>query len=78
MIYEFAVFAAFLVQTYLTGQDLPVLSLVGGFVGLTELKSILQRLDTLNGNPLFTTLIERLAHEGKRDGLEPDKEVGRE
>lgn len=61
LMYEAAVIAAFMTETYLTGAAIPAIKTVTGLIGITELKSCLEHLDALNGSPLFATLIERLA-----------------
>jgi phage-related holin len=59
-IYEVAIIAAFLTQTYLTGTEVPVSSIVTGYIGLTELTSVIENLNIISGNKLLKTLIEKL------------------
>lgn len=59
-VYEMAILTAFLTQTYLTGADIPVSSIVAGFIGLTELTSILENLNKVSDNKLLSTIISKL------------------
>jgi hypothetical protein len=59
-VYEAAVMLGFLTETYLTGDSIPITKIVSGFIGVVELKSILESLDTLNGSPLYASLISKL------------------
>lgn len=68
-VYEIAVVCAFLAQTYLIGPEIPAMNLVSGLIGLTELKSILENLDEINGEPLFQTILSKL--ESKDDPKPP-------
>lgn len=60
-LYELAIILAFMTEKYLVGGDLPVSKLVTSFIGITELKSILENLDAIQGQPFFTTIISKLA-----------------
>lgn len=60
LIYEIAIIAAYLTQTYLTGETIPVCSLVSGFIGLTEFTSVIENLNSVSGGKLLKTLIDKL------------------
>jgi hypothetical protein len=60
-LYELAILMSYIAGTYLLDKMFPVTKLVAGFIGAVELKSILENLDILNGSPLFTTIITKLA-----------------
>lgn len=60
VVYEIAVLLAFLTQTYLTGEIVPVLSLVSCFIGLTEMKSIIENLNDIAGGSLLKSLLKKL------------------
>lgn len=66
-LYEVAVCLAFTVETYMTGPFIPVIRMVTGLIGITELKSCLEHLDDLGANPLFKTLVSKLAPEQPSD-----------
>lgn len=59
-VYESAILMAFLAQTYLTGAMLPVCNLATAVVGLTEMKSILENLDSIAGGSFFKVLISKV------------------
>lgn len=63
-IYEIAIITAFLTQTYLTGDIMPVSNIVTAFIGLTEFTSILENLNIISGGKLLKALIDKL---GKKD-----------
>lgn len=60
-LYEIATVLAFLVETWLTGPIVPAIKMVTGLIGVTELKSCLEHLDELGGNPIFASLLDKLA-----------------
>jgi len=59
-VYEIALMAAFLVQTYMTGDIVPVEKIVASFVGLTELTSIVENLNEISGGSLLASLVQKL------------------
>ena len=69
LVYEIACACAFLTQLYLTGPLLPCLSLLTTLIGVVELKSILENLDTCYGESIFKAVIS-----GLMSGQEDKKE----
>lgn len=61
-LYEFALCVAFLAQHYLIGDDFPACKLVSAMVGLVELKSILENLDSISGTDLFQSILSAITH----------------
>lgn len=59
-IYEVAILIAFLAETYLILDILPVAKIVSSFVGITELKSIYENLDSIAGGELLKSVIAKL------------------
>lgn len=59
-IYEIAIMLGFLTQTYLTGDHVPVASIISGFIGLTELTSCLENLNTMSGNDLLKAILDKI------------------
>jgi hypothetical protein len=57
--YELAICMGFLAQTYLTGTVLPVCNLITSVIGLTEMTSILENLQTINPNISWASLVAR-------------------
>lgn len=60
IIYQIAIITGFIVEHYLIGDIVPVVKLIGGIIGLVELKSILENANSITGTDLFKLLIERL------------------
>jgi hypothetical protein len=67
LMYETATILAFVVETYLVSGWVPLVKTVTGLIGMTELKSCLEHIDELGGNPLFSSLMTFLAP-GQRGG----------
>jgi len=59
-IYLTAIIMGFLVETYLISGLLPVSKIVSTIIGLVELKSLLENLESLYGKSLFASLIAQL------------------
>ncbi len=59
-IYELAIVLAFVAEHFLIGDLLPATKIIAALIGLTELKSILENLDSINGTPVFQTVIQKL------------------
>lgn len=60
LVYLSAVCLGFLVETFMLEGYLAVSKIVAGLIGVVELKSILENLDSVNGSPLFKSLIKKL------------------
>lgn len=67
LIYELAIIFAFITEQYLTGPAVPIIKIVAGFVGLTELTSIIENLNEISGGSLMTALVQKLG--AKKDEL---------
>jgi hypothetical protein len=61
LMYELAIILAFVAETYLLGALVPVVRMVTGLIGMTELKSCLEHLDELGDNQLFASILTSLA-----------------
>jgi hypothetical protein len=61
LMYELAIVLAFVTEQYLLSSLVPAVRVVTGLIGMTELKSCLEHLDTLGGQPLFASILKRLA-----------------
>lgn len=59
LVYQCAVLSAFMVEVYLIGGIIPVVKLVAGVIGLTELKSLLEKSYELTGTD-FKSIISKL------------------
>lgn len=60
VIYQIAIITGFIVEKYLVGDSIPITKVLGGMIGLVELKSILENANVITGTDLFRLLIERL------------------
>jgi hypothetical protein len=59
--YVLIVGLAFLTEQYLTGDLVPLVKVLAGGIGMSELRVCLESLETLTGAPLLTSLINKLA-----------------
>ena len=66
LIYESAIVLAFLVQTYMTGDTVPVSNIVTGMIGLTELTSILENMNTIGGGAILKAIIDKIGSVNKQ------------
>lgn len=62
-IYETALLLGFLAEHYLLSDLLPATKIVSGMIGITELKSIYENLNTISGSDLLKTAIAKLGSE---------------
>lgn len=60
LVYMIAVLSAFLVGNFLIGPLVPVLNIVAGLIGVTELKSVLENLDLISGGSLMKSIISAI------------------
>lgn len=65
--YELATILAFITESYLLGSLVPVVKMITGLIGMTELKSCLEHLDELGGQPLFASILTKLAPPSQKD-----------
>jgi len=54
---------SYVVQKFLTGEMLPLANIMTGLIGITELKSILENLESITGLPLLQLLINKLTQQ---------------
>ncbi len=64
-VYEVVILTAFLAQQYMTGPGIPVCNIVTSFIGLTELKSIVENMNIIGGGDLLKSIIEKLGSVNK-------------
>lgn len=63
VVYEITVMLGFLTEKYMTGDALPVVKVLAGLIGITELKSVLENLEDITGMPVIKLLIKKLDKE---------------
>lgn len=60
LVYLTAVCMGFLVETFMIDGIIAISKIVAGIISCVELKSILENLDVINGQPMFKKLIAKL------------------
>jgi phage-related holin len=60
LVYEFAIVLAYITERYLTQGILPIANIMSSFVGVTELKSVLENVNEISGGSLLSTIIQKL------------------
>lgn len=66
LIYELAVVAGFLLETYLLSGLLPVSKIVAGVIGLVEFKSMLENSSSIVGGDIFKLILSKLGSENDK------------
>lgn len=66
--YEAVVMLGFLTEQYLTGDLVPVVKILAGLIGMTELKSVIENIQEITGVPLAKLLLKKLNQEEKDGG----------
>lgn len=65
--YEIVIGLGFLCETYLIGAALPLAKIIGGMIGMAELKSVLENSALLTSNPLLVQIEERIGGRVKKE-----------
>lgn len=60
LVYQTAIMLGFLVEKYMVGGFIPISNIAAGLISIVEFKSCLENLNTINGNPVFKSLIDKL------------------
>lgn len=60
VVYEAAIALGFIAQHYLMADAIPVCNIIGSYVGLTELTSAYENIDSISGGKLLKTILSRL------------------
>jgi hypothetical protein len=64
-VYELAITMAYFVGLHLTGPVVPTLQIVASMIGLTELKSVIENMQTITGEKMLGLIAERLGISAK-------------
>lgn len=59
-VYEIVTMLGYLTEQYLTGDLLPLLKILTSYIGLVELKSVLENIESITGLDLLKVLIDRI------------------
>lgn len=65
LVYNLAILSGFTVEAFLI-PDLPLIKLVSAVIGLVEIKSILENLNTISGQDIFKALIKKLGSDNDK------------
>lgn len=65
IMYEIAIISSFLVSHFMMNDVFPIQNLIATVCGLIELKSILENLDKMSGEPIFKSIIRTLKKKEK-------------
>lgn len=69
LVYQLVLISGYLVQTYLLSDFIPVVKLAAGYIGMVELKSLLENASTILGRDVFKEIISKL---GSKSDKNPD------
>ena len=60
LIFQIAVLSGFAMEIGILEHAIPVAKLVAGAIALSELKSVLENVETIHGQRLFTSILKKL------------------
>lgn len=60
LVYEVAIALGFIAQHYLLADTIPVINIVGSFIGITELTSAYENINEISGGKLLKEVIQKL------------------
>ena len=68
VVYQLAIISAFVLEVYMLDNLIPVAKIVGGVIGMVELKSILENVSTIAGEDILKLVMNKLGSKniGKR------------
>ena len=59
-VYQASIMLAYLAQHFMMSDAIPVTNMIASFVGLTELTSVLENLNSISGGNLLKQILEKL------------------
>lgn len=59
-VYETAIALGFVAQHYLMGDVIPIITIIGGYIGITELTSSYENLNDIAGAPILKAILDKL------------------
>lgn len=68
VVYQLAIISAFVLEVYMLDNLIPVAKIVGGVIGMVELKSILENVSVIAGEDILKLVMNKLGSKniGKR------------
>lgn len=64
-VYEVVVLLAYITEQYLTGDFIPVVKILSGYIGITELKSCMENMEDITGVPILKALVDKISQAGQ-------------
>jgi len=64
-VYELVIILAHITTQYLTGDMIPLVKILAGYIGITELKSCMENMEELTGVPVLKALIDKITQAGQ-------------
>lgn len=61
LVYEVLIILGFITESYLIGHTLPLCRIISGFIGLTEITSLIESLNDISGKNLLKGLVGHLS-----------------
>jgi predicted transcriptional regulator len=74
LIYQTAVLTGFLIETYLTGDLVPITKVVASIIGVVEGTSVFENLNAISDNKIFSKVLEKLGSINDKKKEEPPKD----
>jgi hypothetical protein len=65
VVYETAIALGFIAQHYLMADAIPVINIIGSYVGLTELTSAYENINEISGSNLLKNILDKLNSNSK-------------
>jgi phage-related holin len=62
-VYEAVIMLGYLTEQHMTGDLVPVVKVLAGYIGLTELKSVMENLESMTGVSVLKALISKITQE---------------
>lgn len=60
LVYEVVIMLGYITEKYMTGDLVPIVKVLAGLIGVTELKSIVENLRDITGVPLLQLISKKL------------------
>lgn len=65
LVYEVAIALGFIAQHYLMQDAIPISSIIGSYIGMTELVSVYENINDISGGNLLKDIIDKLGSSNK-------------
>lgn len=68
-VYEMSILIGYLAEHYLIGDLMPITKIIASLIGITEMLSCVENLNSIYGSPVFQIIIRKLG--SKKDEISP-------